>query len=474
MNRLLLIMTCCATLVCGCHAEDRDVAALRRTGEAFVQIAEEVTPAVVSIRVEQTVDVQQRSGPLGGEVPDLFEYFFGPQLRRGFPQQSPRQRRRMGQGSGFIITEDGYILTNNHVVNDADSIIVTLQDGREFDAELVGTDPETEVALIRIEDEDSLPIVKLGNSDALQVGEWAIAVGNPFGLQETVTVGIISATGRSVGITDYENFIQTDAAINPGNSGGPLLNINGEVVGINTAIYSQSGGYMGIGFAIPINMAMTIKEALIKDGKVQRSLIGIYLQRLTPELAESFGLDSTDGILISQVSEDSAASEAGIQAGDIILELNEQPAGKLSSFRNRVAATPPGTDITLTVLRDGERKTFTLTTRAKDGAGMNADSWSILETAGFEAREPTEQMLEQMRLPLNSRGVVVTEVERGGPAWTAGLREGMLILSVNRMPAHDAEHFHEALEASKNADRLLLLTRHPRYGSRYLIVPLDK
>jgi serine protease Do len=455
-------------LIVGCIAEPDPVDTLRETGEAFTQVVKTATPAVVSIRVEQTVEQALPQQ-------DILEYFFGPQFRQ---QQQPRsrQRRQMGQGSGFIISKDGYILTNNHVINDADSIVVTLTDGREFKAKLVGTDPQTEIALIKVEGEENLPTVKLGDSDELQVGEWAIAVGNPFGLQETVTAGIISATGRSdigiIGRDGYEDFIQTDAAINPGNSGGPLLNIDGEVIGINTAIFSQSGGYMGIGFAIPINMAINIKDALIEDGRVQRSLIGVYLQELTPELADSFGLEEANGILITQVGEDSAAREAGVESGDIVLELNGDPVNKLSTFRSNVAAFRPGTEITLSLLRNGKRIEKTLTTRARDGE-MTADRFSALEKAGFDVEELSEETILKMRLPANTTGMIVTTVDRDGPAWASGLREGMIIRSVNRMSTADSEEFNQALQAAQGSKTLLLLVQIPRYGARYMVIPLN-
>ena len=468
MKRLVSALFVTVALACGCSANPDPVDTLRETGKAFTRVAKIATPAVVSIRVEQTVETPMRSRQ------DILEYFFGPQFRQQQPPQT-QERRQMGQGSGFIISKDGYILTNNHVVNDADSIIVTLKDGRELDAELVGTDPETEIALIKVAGEEDLPIVELGDSDSLEVGEWAIAVGNPFGLQETVTAGIISATGRSnigiIGQGGYEDFIQTDAAINPGNSGGPLLNIDGEVIGINTAIFSQSGGYMGIGFAIPINMAINIKDALIEDGRVQRSLIGVYLQELTPELSKSFGLGDTDGILIAQVAEDSAAEEAGVEGGDIVLELNGEPVGKLSSFRNEVASMPPGTEISLTLLRNSKRIEKTLITRARDGE-LAAGTYSVLEKAGFDVEELTEETILQMRLPSNLTGMVVNDVDRGSPAWRSGLRKGMIIRSVNRMSTATTKEFRQALDAAKGSDQLLLLIQMPRYGARYMVIPL--
>ena len=467
MKRLVCSIAVSLLLICGCSAKSDPVSTLRETGRAFSEVAKTATPAVVSIRVEQTIEQQ---------IPqqDIFEYFFGPQFR-----QAPRtqERTQMGQGSGFIITKDGYILTNNHVVNDADSIVVTLKDGRELKAKLVGTDPETEIALIKVEDADDLPTVELGDSDELQVGEWAIAVGNPFGLQETVTAGIISATGRSdigiIGQGGYENFIQTDAAINPGNSGGPLLNIDGEVIGINTAIFSQSGGYMGIGFAIPINMAISIKDSLISEGKVQRSLIGVYLQRITPELAKGFGLEEgAKGILISQISEGSAAEEAGVLVGDIVIELNGKPVGKLPAFRSKVASFRPGTEITLTLLRNGKRIEKTLTTRAKEG-DLAANGHSTLDKAGFDVEELSEETLLRMRLPVNLTGMIVKNVDPNGAAWKAGLRDGMIIRSVNRMSTANAEEFKQALQATQDSDTLLLLVQIPRYGARYMVISLD-
>ena len=314
---------------------------LEQTGKAFSHVAKTATPAVVFIRVEKVIEAGMRrphayNDPFGFFGDDMLERFF---RYHGQPQ---RRFRQEGAGSGFIITKDGYILTNSHVVGDADRIRVKLHDGREFDAKRIGSDERSEVAVIKIE-ADNLPTVKLGDSSALDVGEWVIAVGNPFGLTETVTAGIVSALGRNnIGIADYENFIQTDAAINPGNSGGPLLNIKGEVIGINTAIYSQSGGYMGVGFAIPINMAASIKEQLVKSGKVTRGYLGVYLQAVTPDLAETFDLkEDVSGILVADVEDDSAAEDAGLQQGDVIIGLNGRDVDDIGRFRNEVSSFPP-------------------------------------------------------------------------------------------------------------------------------------
>ncbi|HEY5621307.1 MAG TPA: Do family serine endopeptidase, partial [Pontiella sp.] len=364
----LAVLFCSAVLLAGvCLAHPGEIS--RETGSAFSEIAKKALPAVVFIDVETTVietaPWRYHRSP--------FEEFFGRGFH-GFPysqEQVPsRKYSKQGLGSGFIISRDVYILTNNHVVNEADRITVTLADGRKFDAVLVGADPKSEVALIKIEDGEDLPVLALGDSDALEVGEWVLAAGNPFGLSQTVTAGIVSAKERGdIGIADYANFIQTDAAINPGNSGGPLLNIDGEVVGINTAIYSQTGGYMGIGFAIPINLAVHIKDQLIKHGRVSRSVLGIIIQEVNEELAKSFGMDNAGGILISQVMEGSAAEEAGLKAGDIIMEMDGKRVGKSSTFRNRVASTPPNTQLDLNIFREGEYKNIAAITKELGGEG---------------------------------------------------------------------------------------------------------
>ncbi|MFO7975155.1 MAG: trypsin-like peptidase domain-containing protein, partial [Candidatus Hydrogenedentota bacterium] len=333
------------------HGADKSQAiqTLKDFGDTFADVAEDASPAVVSIQVTREISsAQMQMEDLPDIFPeDLLEFFFGP---RGFGRQRPqpreraprgRQRRRrvpMGQGSGFIISKDGYIVTNNHVVGRVEdgTINVRLSDGREFEAELVGNDPKTDVALIKVDASD-LPTLPLGDSDEMKVGEWVLAIGNPFGLTHTVTAGIVSASGRgNVGIGGegfYADFIQTDAAINPGNSGGPLINLDGEVVGMNTAIYSRTGGSMGIGFAIPINMITYVEKQLRETGTVTRGQLGVVIQPLTQELAESFGVDEGRGILIGQVMEGTAADKADLKQGDIIVEYDGQPVGDLNSFR---------------------------------------------------------------------------------------------------------------------------------------------
>jgi serine protease Do len=455
---------------------DKGIAQLQQTGKAFSAVAKSAMPAVVFIRVEQEIEggmnAYQFNDPFDFFGDDMLRRFFGVPGQRGMPRQrAPRKFRREGAGSGFIISEDGYILTNSHVVGDATKITVKLHDGREFEAEKVGSDDKSEVAIIKI-DADKLPTVALGDSSNLEVGEWVIAVGNPFGLTETVTAGIVSALGRSnIGITDYEDFIQTDAAINPGNSGGPLLNIDGEVIGINTAIYSQSGGYMGVGFAIPINMASAIKEQLIKDGKVTRGYLGVYLQELTPDLAESLGLDDTHGILIADVIEDSAAEDAGLKQGDIVLKLNGKPVRDLGSFRNRISSMPPDTKLNLLILRDGKEKTIKAVTGALDDADVASAGDLSSDLLGIQISDITPEMAERFGYEIND-GVVITEVDPEGRAARAGLRPGILITGVNLGRTRDIDAFEQALSDAKDKGRLVLRVRNGRYH-QYIAIPLD-
>ncbi|GIX30873.1 MAG: serine protease [Porticoccaceae bacterium] len=342
---------------------------LRATGKAFAAVGRAVSPAVVLVRVEgKAAAPASPFGPFPFDD-EFLRRFFGeefPGLRP--PQSAPRGRAIIGQGSGFAFrSERGltggktYILTNNHVVEKGERIRVQFLDGREFDAEVTGRDPQSDVAVLEVA-ESGLPTARLGDSEKLEVGEWVVAIGNPFGLSHTLTVGVVSAKGRtSVGINDYEDFIQTDAAINPGNSGGPLVNLDGEVVGINTAIFTRSGGYMGIGFAIPINLARAVADQLIEHGEVVRGYLGVVIQPLTAELAEAFGLEPQSGVLIAEVAEDSPAAKAGIRAGDVVVSYQGQPVRDVGDFRNRVALTRPGTKASLEILRDGKRQRLEVT-----------------------------------------------------------------------------------------------------------------
>lgn len=455
------------SLLSGSYAGTKKTDVLRETGSAFSQIAKEALPAVVFIEVESTVEVSRQRY-------HSFEEFFGRGYGRGYQQdEEPRKYQQEGQGSGFIISKDGYILTNNHVVNDADRITVTLGDGREFQAKLIGADPKTEVALIKIEDGEDLPIVALGDSEVLDVGEWVLAAGNPFGLSQTITAGIVSAKGRDeTGIAEYGNFIQTDAAINPGNSGGPLLNIDGEVVGINTAIYTRTGGYMGIGFAIPVNQAIQIKDQLIQYGKVSRSVLGIYIQEVDEDLAKSFGLEESGGILLSQVVEDSAAAEAGLVEGDIIVELNGIATEKIGAFRNRVASTPPNAKVELKVFRDGKYKTVVAITQEMEGGDAEEEvvESPLLEEIGLSVDEVDSEAAEQLAYEFE-KGVIITEVEQGSPAWRSGLIAGHVITSVNRTEVDNVHEFKKAI-AEVDGDKVLFFITNGR-SSRFIVVTVE-
>ncbi len=378
----------------------------------------------------------------------------------------------MGQGSGFIISPDGYIMTNNHVVGDADQVTVTLLDGREYKADIIGTDPPTDVAIIKI-DESDLPFLRFNDSDKLQVGDWVLAFGNPFGLSHTLTAGIVSAKGRSgIGLNDYENFIQTDAAINPGNSGGPLVDLDGRVIGMNTAIFSRSGGYMGIGFAIPINMAQRIREQLVASGSVTRGRLGVYIQDMTADLAESFDLEKGEGILVSRVIEDSPAQEAGLKQGDLILELDGRKVGKVADFRNRVSFTPPGTKVKLLIRRDNRKQTLiakigTLETNA-DGRPAATGRLSKL---GLSLQELNPDLAEKFGYQGQS-GVLVTDVEPGSAAERAGLKRGDLIQEVNRKEVKTPAEIRKAIEKNQRSS-LLLLVRQGE-ATRYLAIKMDE
>ncbi|MFU8780215.1 MAG: DegQ family serine endoprotease [Kiritimatiellia bacterium] len=475
MKKLPLLALLIVGLPAYILAED-SIDVLRQTGRAFTTVARQTIPAVVFIQVEQIIESREQ----GHSFNDPFDFFGDDMLRRFFgipqaPQQrQPRRFRREGAGSGFIISENGYILTNSHVVGDATSIRVRLHDGREFEAENIGSDPRSEVAIIKIET-DNLPVVPLGDSNELEVGEWVIAVGNPFGLSETVTAGIVSALGRrNIGIADFEDFIQTDAAINPGNSGGPLLNINGEVVGINTAIYTRSGGSMGVGFAIPINMARAIKDQLIESGSVTRGYLGVYLQELTQLLAESLQLPSSDGILISDILENSPAAEAGIKQGDVVLELDGRRIPDTGAFRNEISARRPGSEITLKIQREDETIELNVVIGAlpEDEAQATASLQDTMEKIGMRVGEITEEISMRLGYNLND-GVIVTELKPDAPAARVGLRAGALITGVNRNRVRSIKDFNEAIRDAIAQGRLVLTVRQGRF-QQYVAVPLDQ
>jgi len=452
-------------------ASKKDIEILDRSAKAFSSVVKSVKPAVVHISVESTVNSGQNMEQFFNHP--FFERFFGPDFQP--PDSQPRKRHQYGAGSGFIISKEGHILTNNHVVENAEKITVTLSDNQKVEAELVGTDPQSDVALIKIDVTDSrtLPTIPLGDSEALEVGEWVIAIGNPFGLNQTVTVGIVSAKGRSrVGINEYENFIQTDAAINPGNSGGPLLNIHGEVVGINSALYSRTGGYMGIGFAIPINMVKSIEDQLQKHGKVTRGWLGVAIQDVDENLAESFGLEKAEGILVSETQPESPADKAGIKQGDVLMSLNNTSLKDVSDLRNRIAMIIPGTDVTLSLIRDGKPLDLNVKIGEQPAdfgkVAQKKTTDNALGDFGLTVQELSKDLAEQFGYQ-DRTGVIVSEVTPGSSAEQSGLKTGMLIEEVNKVGITSVADLQKVLDQSADEDRVLLRIRSGNY-SQYVVL----
>ncbi len=448
-------------------AQDQSsIATLRQMGKAFASIAEKASPAVVSLKAERTVTLEYPSTqdwPFGDPFSDPFDFFF----RRRSPRerQEPRRYRdsRTAQGSGLIISSDGYILTNNHMVEEAEKVEIELTDGRKFTAKIIGTDKDTDVAVIKI-DAKNLPYLELADSDTLEVGEWVLAIGNPLGLSHTVTAGIVSAKGRSgFNLAALESFIQTDAAINFGNSGGPLLNLDGKVVGINSAIAGSTGN-IGIGFAIPINMARHVYEQLIESGTVERGFLGVMPQDLKPEMAKAFGLKNGKGVLIPEVTKDSAADKAGVKHNDVVLELDGEPVDSADAFRNRIAMLKPGTKVNLVVWRDGKRNTITVQLGKRPSTDELTGNLpeETVEKLGFTVQDLTDELIERYGYEGQS-GVIVRNVEQGSKAEKLGIAPGALIKEVNRQKVRNTEEFNNAIKKTKKDGGAVLLVKRGRY-----------
>ena len=403
---------------------------------------------------------------LADQLPPELRRFFGENGPKMMPRQGPRAPQGEGMGSGVIIDEKGIILTNNHVVQGG-KIIVRLHDGREFPAVEVKTDPKTDMAVVRIEGAGTLKAATLANSDNVQIGDWVLAVGAPFGLKETVTAGIISAKSRGIGISEREDYLQTDAAINPGNSGGPLINLKGEVVGINTAISSRSGGNEGIGFSVPANTAKWVSQQLIKDGTVKRAMLGVGIQPVTSELSKEFGLKAVQGAVITDVKPGSAAAKAGLETGDVIVEFDKKAVESPRDLQNLVERAIAEQPHETVVMRNGEKKTIqvSLQTRAENQKESHARNGAAqdagFEKYGMEVGTLTNDIAKQLGME-GTQGVVVTGIKPGSAAEQAGLREGMIIARVGQKPIKTMDDFTAAINATKTNAGLMFLVRTPR------------
>jgi serine protease Do len=430
-----------------------------RAGNAlpdFVALAKRMKPVVVNIsttQVSESRGQQEFGSPFGDDDPfnDFWRRFFGGPMPRGGPQ------RQRSLGSGFIIDADGFILTNNHVVENAQKIVVKLSDDQEYEAKVVGRDAKTDIAIIKINAKAALTAASLGDSDNLDVGEWVVAIGNPFGLDSTVTSGIVSAKGRHIGQGPYDNFIQTDASINPGNSGGPLINLRGEVIGINTAIFSRTGGNMGIGFAIPINLAKEVLPQLRGKGKVTRGYLGVLIQKVTPEIAESLGMDRGYGALVANVSKDGPADKAGVKVGDVIVEFDGKEVKDSGDLPIIVARTAVDKKIRMKVLRDKTEVTLDVAVGELKDEEVVASAPEKGEL-GMTVQKLTPQLAENLGLD-KTDGVVVTAVEPGSAADEAGIRRGDVIVEVDRKPVRGVEEYRKSIAGSRKGRGILFLVR---------------
>lgn len=440
-------------------------------GPDFAALAKKVNPTVVNIRTAKTIKPKQQlrrpqqQNPFGNNfLDDFFNRYF-----EEMPQQRPRREQSLG--TGFIISPDGYILTNNHVVNGADEVMVKLSDGREVKGEIKGSDEKVDLALIKINEKEKLPFADLGDSDNLEVGEWVMAIGNPFGLSHTVTAGIVSAKGRVIGSGPYDDFIQTDASINPGNSGGPLFNADGRVIGVNTAIIAGGGG--GIGFAIPISMAKTIVSQLRESGKVTRGYIGVRFQPLTADLAKSFGLESDKGALIASVEKDTPAEKAGLKAGDVIVEYDGKQIAEGNELPRYVAATPVDKKVRIVIYRDGVKQNLTLVVgKLKEKDAESAPDGRESDKIGITVDEIRKDLADRLGLR-DSKGLVITEVKAGSSAEDAGLTVGSIVVEVNGHRPETALAYNALVASLKKGDVVRLLLRRPDGTAHYVALKVE-
>ncbi|MBO6521228.1 MAG: DegQ family serine endoprotease [Rhodospirillales bacterium] len=449
--------------------------------ESFSGLAKKLLPTVVNISTTQTVE-----GRGGLDIPQLppgspFEDFFKDFFERNQPQQ--RSRKATSLGSGFIVDPKGYVVTNNHVIDGADEISVILHDDTRLKAELVGRDPKTDIAVLKVEFDGDLPIAEIGNSDEIEVGDWVIAIGNPFGLGGTVTAGIISARGRDINSGPYDDYLQTDASINRGNSGGPMFNMDGEVIGVNTAIFSPTGGSVGIGFAVPTSTASPVIRQLIKNGEVRRGWLGVHIQSVTPEIAESLGLKEAKGAMVASVVEDGPAANSDIKAGDVILEFGGVDVPEMRRLPRIVADVEPDTTVDVTVWRDGGEKSVkvtvgTLKEQPTEVAAVNTKDTGAersVEGLGLKVAALDQSMRERFQLDEKAKGVVVTEVDATGPAAEKGLQPGDRIIQVSQSDVTEPEDVNRKVDEAKAQGRKSVLLRvESQQGLRFVAIRIDK
>jgi len=441
---------------------------------SFAGLVKDASPSVVNVSVEKVTEMAGGNSPFGSPSPygqdDPMQDF----LKRFFGDRMPKKFKQKGLGSGFIIDKEGYILTNNHVVEGTDKITVTLNNEKEYDAKIIGRDPKTDIALIKIDADLDVEPLKFGDSEEIEVGDWVVAIGSPFGLGHTVTAGIISAKYRKIGMGAYDDFLQTDASINPGNSGGPLLSTDGKVIGINSAIFSQTGGSVGIGFAIPINMVKDLLPQL-KKGKVIRGWLGVMIQEITPELKDSLGLKSEAGALVSDVTEDSPAEKAGIKRGDVIISFDGKDIKEMSDLPYMVAVTPVDSNVKVKVIRDGKEKTLQVKiAEAKESSSAAVQGNNNMNEGprlGMSLMENSKQYARQYNLP-DYRGLVVTEIMPGSPAAMAGIQPGDIILELDKKPIESLKEFKDKISKYKAGDTMLFLIKR-QSGSFFLTLKLE-
>jgi serine protease Do len=470
----LLLLIVAALLLSGCSRNGQSNAQSLLTNSApppagssaartsYAEVVDRVSPAVVIIRSQKRA-----------RAPQQFPFMNDPSLDPNFGDRggnnAPRERRESGIGSGVIVSADGYLLTNHHVIDGAEQIKVDLNDGRTLDAKVVGSDPPSDLAVLKI-DAGNLPLLSLGDSNRVRIGDVVLAIGNPLGVGKTVTMGIISAKGRQTGLSNgtFEDFLQTDAPINQGNSGGALVNTDGELIGINSQILSQSGGSIGIGFAIPSNMARNVMDQLIKTGKVRRGQLGIVVQKVTSDMASSLSLQEARGVIVSQVQPGSAAERAGIKQGDVITALNDTPINDANSFRNQVAGTQPGTEVNLTITRGGREQQlratlgeFSAEKESSDKQDTSTGNTNSADTGklGIAVEPLTPEIASRLGVPGGTQGLVVTDVDGVGPAADAGLQRGDVIEQVNQQSVRSAEDLRASLSRSGTRPALLLVNR---------------